>query len=340
MRSDFKFAVPVEREPLDFRAQRFFVLEHAVSVQQTERVACRWCENRIRCRARKQQFVITHGIEAAGHDKSGRVVGREARQVVAQVAIIIVLEQLGASLPRRRDEAGSVVVVNPDMTPGQVVTARVSGARVEHVGARAISVENIVFAALEIVAIAASEFFLLVIVERQHGAATLERLAPGRAAADQLTAGVFRDRREEIEIQAVILFGDDVHNTGNSIRTVNRRGAVFQDFDAFNSGKRDGVQVKCRNGTARTRWAGATAVNQGQRAVGTEATQRDCFSADAAILNECGRRGSRHLGRAGGDCCGLQQRANIGDAFASLSRGRHQASSRRLRRLQRPAQPQ
>src|SRR5690606_9883332 len=94
----------------------------------------------------------------------------------------------------------------------------------------------------------------------------------------------------------LILFGDDVDDAGDRVRTVDRRCAVLQDFDSLNDARRDRVEVS-RSRHARSRRAvhPAKTVDQNKRSSGTEIAKVD-FSrpgADAAAV----RRVSEIAGR-------------------------------------------
>ncbi len=91
-----------------------------------------------------------------------------------------------------------------------------------------------------------------------------------------------RDRRLTVELEALeVLLQDEVGHAGDGVRAIGRRGTARDDLDALDGGRRDGVDVDDARGVARR---GATAIEQHEVAVGTEAAQR-------------------HGGRAGGVGC-------------------------------------
>jgi hypothetical protein len=106
---------------------------------------------------------------------------------------------------------------------------------------------------------------------------------------------------------------DEVHHAADRVRTVDRRAAVRQDFDALDHRHRDDVQVDglADAGTL----GGAAPVDQHQRALGAEAAQVDVgerLSRRARLRTEVADRRERHgpheLGHRGGTA-GLDLRA-------------------------------
>lgn len=68
--------------------------------------------------------------------------------------------------------------------------------------------------------------------------------------------------------------GDDVDHTGNRIRAVQRRGAVFEHFDALDDRQRNGVEIGRRAHAGRGGFIDpANAIHQHQHALGTEMAQ-------------------------------------------------------------------
>ena len=86
-----------------------------------------------------------------------------------------------------------------------------------------------------------------------------------------------------------VVAGDEVHNAGNGVRTIQRRGAVFQHFDPADGGLRNhvGVDEELRLLAHGERRIGlAVTVDQHQRTGGAEAAQVDVRRAFEAVRRE------------------------------------------------------
>src|SRR5690606_24801418 len=128
--------------------------------------------------------------------------------------------------------------------------------------------------------------------------------AEGDAAA--VVAGAHRDAvvllglalvvRADVAVELgtiEVATGDDVDHAGDRVGTVDRGGAVLEDFDALDRGHRDLAQVLQAGGGD----AQALAVEQHQGAVGTEVAQVDVVAAH--VLARRQRHGTRDRRRAG-----------------------------------------
>nr|GEZ41350.1 hypothetical protein [Tanacetum cinerariifolium] len=166
-------------------------------------------------------------------------------------------------------------------------------------------------------AVVGVEILLFVVVEHAHDVEAVfvqvaKAPAGTRVLAGAATAG---GRGVAAEAQGAVgqrLFGDEVDDTANGVRAIQRRCAVAQHFDAVDGGERNHVQV---DGTAIGRAdagqgvVGQTAaVEQDQRLVGT----------DAAHVG-VGRAAGRGADRA----CAVHHRLTAGDALDHLFGGGH-----------------
>ena len=92
--------------------------------------------------------------------------------------------------------------------------------------------------------------------------------------------------RLHVELDAVeVLLRDDVDNTSYSVSTVYSGGAILQDFDAIDHRRRNRLVVATVYGTL--------AVNQRQRADGTETAKVNLYRTVTAVV---GRRADRRTG--------------------------------------------
>ena len=80
-----------------------------------------------------------------------------------------------------------------------------------------------------------------------------------------------------------IAAGDDVDHAGHRVGAVDGGRAVLQDLDAVDHDVRQHVQVGGTNGTARTGWRHAPAVQQQQGTGGAQAAQRQSVDTAAAV---------------------------------------------------------
>ena len=107
---------------------------------------------------------------------------------------------------------------------------------------------------------------------------------------------------------------DDVGHARHSVRAVDRRSAVLQDFDAADNGVGDHVEVERSDLAAHAGGAGTLAVQQDQRALGAEAAERDRVDARAAFNHEAAEL-VVELHRAGRHGRALQDLARVHEAF-------------------------
>src|SRR5262245_24114090 len=81
----------------------------------------------------------------------------------------------------------------------------------------------------------------------------------------------------DLRLHAFVIMAQlDVNDARDRVRTVGGGSAVFQNFNALDGRFRNGTQVEERGGSAITDWVRrhATAINQEQSLLRTEATQR------------------------------------------------------------------
>ena len=166
-------------------------------------------------------------------------------------------------------------------------------------------------------AITGHDFFLFAVADRQHGGGAFTGGTDGDVGRT-LSAVTFGGLTVgNAELGAFEVFaGDDVDHTGDGIGTVDGRGAVLQDVDAFNDGDRDGRQVN------RTVDVGnpALAINQDEGTIRTQATEGD-------VLRTVGTIG---LGGGGGQTRTVRRRDVVQDVehvgqtgFFDIGAGHH-----------------
>ena len=237
----------------------------------------------------------------AGHADDVRVVARH-RIVVAGTHV----DQVHRARTRVRAQGRSE----------QVVALGRTRHLVEDVDTRTRSrIEQIVGCASRVFAVSAGQFVLTVIVEARLDVAAVEGRAPAEVVALNVAAAIEGAVDEGRSLKAVqVRAGDDVHNAGDGVRTIDRRSTVLQDFDALDHGLRDDVQVDGLNLAARTSRADATAVQQDQGPLGTQAAQRHRVDAAAAFGHEAGQLVVQLIG-ARGDRRLLEQFGGIDHAF-------------------------
>ena len=195
--------------------------------------------------------VVGDGVEAARLRQPGRVVGIHGipRDVLPEVVVVVVLCQQRAA-ERIRYVAVRRVVVEPDVAPGQVLAPALAGAGIDDVRPLpGVLVEDVLVAASEVVALAATQVRPLVVVGRDPEVPAVECLAVRHAEAAFLAARFRRRRNEAVYCSAGVLARDDVDDARHRIRAVDRRGAVLQDLDALDRRQRQHVEVE-RGGAA------------------------------------------------------------------------------------------
>ena len=164
------------------------------------------------------------------------------RDVIAQISVKVKLSQAtggNIGVP----PINPVVIVEPDLAPDGVAALRTVGARIEAVASRAAhGIEHEVLTAVQVIAVALLQLFMTVIVAGYTKITTRESLAKRCAHARNLAARLRRLRRVRIKRGAIALLGDEIDDAGHSIRTINRRCAIFENFDSLE--RRNGYDIE------------------------------------------------------------------------------------------------
>ena len=246
---------------------------------------------------RRQQQVELREVEAVG--------GREAVVVVgARAAGLAGIEGRAAGAVVGRDVKYLVGIgVDEDEAAGRRGRAAEGHAGARHREAR-------------LGAVARVDDVLVGVAQAQEDVGAVGVPAPGHVQrlGGAVAFAVLAHLR--IERQAVeILAGDDVHHAGDGVRAIQRRGAVFEHFDAVDDGQRDGVEVGRR---AHARGGGfvdpAHAVDQHQHALGAQVAQVGLRGtrADAAAVR-------REAEVAAGVELGVERRTRAGERLHDVA---------------------
>lgn len=108
------------------------------------------------------------------------------------------------------------------MAPGLILATEIPSAWINHVGALARGlVEYVLIAAVEVVAITARQFILLIVVPGNAKIAATKVFTPGGAQTSAFATIIAGLRDEAVDCAAFVFTRNNVYYARHSIRTVN-----------------------------------------------------------------------------------------------------------------------
>ena len=243
-----------------------------------------------------------HAAECRWSGRAGRRRHKALAREQVDDRVVVEVAASARRIVRIRRGQGAVAAIDTD-----------AGVRVGHVVGRA----------LKVFALAGIQLFVETILGGQRDVGEVAQVETvGCAEAVLLAAFFLRLRDEAVHFELINRVArDDVDHAADCVRTVDGRGAVFQDFDALDDRLRNDVEVERRNGAARTRRTRTLAVDQNQRAGVTATAKVDRLGADTAVCDEV-LEGVVELGRARSQRRALQQRSGVDEAFERCGFGR------------------
>ena len=114
--------------------------------------------------------------------------------------------------------------------------------RINNVGAvTSVRIKHVLFTAIEVIAVTFLELLALDEVAHDAKVSLVEGVTPAEAQAILCATRVSGLRGVGIEAKAVIPAGDHIHDARHCIGAINRRRAVFQNFNPVNRNNRHEV---------------------------------------------------------------------------------------------------
>ena len=160
------------------------------------------------------------------------------------------------------------------------VSWNASAGAVKEVVGLAVVLERNDACAREVALIRAQLLAIVVRQREQHVVAVFLKVTKTSGCGDShlLRAGLlWREIRRSNINARVGRFGDEVHHTGDGVRTVQRRCTVGEDFNSLNGRQRQQVQVNalpCAGQRLASVICHAATIEQHQRALRSQTTQR------------------------------------------------------------------
>ncbi len=310
----------------DFAAAVAQRLEAHQHVRVVARAAAERSPERVVDAVGRDDRVVGHGVERQRRDRkagSRLVVDDLAVRLHRVVDVVVQVREQAAALLRRHQQIERLVVVEVagDVEAAEVGerrAGRASGARQERVVAAELRLRRGIDsdeagrsagrttrghdAAVEVQrvgregAVAGRDLLLLVVVRAEHDADAVSLVADReahRAAIAVALAGLSIQRGDLRAVE--VAPRDEIDDTGDRVRSVDRAGPLLQDLDALDHVDRQHVDVDRRSlGIAVN--ADAPAIDQHQRALCPEATQFDVRLTGATAVVDGG------VGRGARDC--------------------------------------